>query len=143
MADRDGPGDGLPPRRRTRSGRLMRGRPLAVRLAILLAGVLVVVLVLAGVVVNRAASRSLDQTLGPREQQRLNLAATIIEQGMERGIDGRGMQALLGRIAAETRGMVRVVADDGSVAFEAGRLRPGTETDTLSTELSSSAGGGA
>ncbi len=121
----------------------MRGRPLAVRLAVLLAGVLVVVLVLAGVVVNRAASRSLDETLGPREQQRLNLAATIIEQGMERGIDGRGMQALLARIAAETRGMVRVVADDGSVAFEAGRLRPGTETEVLSTELSSSAGGGA
>ena len=121
----------------------MRGRPLAVRLALLLAGVLVVVLVLAGVVVNRAASRSLDETLGPREQQRLNLAGTIIEQGMERGIDRRGMQALLGRIAAETRGRVRVVGDDGSVALEAGRLPPGIETEMLSTELSPSAGGGA
>src|SRR3989337_2438154 len=121
----------------------MRGRSLAVRLAVLLAAVVVVVLVLAGVVVNRAASRSLDETLGPREQQRLNLAGTIVEQGIERGIDRRGMQALLGRIAAETRGRVRVVGDDGSVAFEAGRLPPGTETDTLTTELSSSAGGGA
>ena len=121
----------------------MRGRSLAVRLAVLLAGVVVVVLVLAGVVVNRAASRSLDETLGPRDQQRLNLAGTIVEQGMERGIDRRGMQALLGRIAAETRGRIRVVGDDGSVAFEAGRLPPGADTDTLSTELSSSAGGGA
>jgi two-component system sensor histidine kinase BaeS len=121
----------------------MRGRSLAVRLAVLLAAVVVVVLVLAGVVVNRAASRSLDETLGPRDQQRLNLAGTIVEQGIERGIDRRGMQALLGRIAAETRGRVRVVGDDGSVAFEAGRLPPGTETETLSTELSSSAGGGA
>jgi signal transduction histidine kinase len=121
----------------------MRGRSLAVRLAVLLAAVVVVVLILAGVVVNRAASRSLDETLGPREQQRLNLAGTIVEQGIERGIDRRGMQALLGRIAAETHGRVRVVGDDGSVAFEAGRLPPGAETDTLSTELSSSAGGGA
>ncbi len=121
----------------------MRGRSLAVRLAVLLAAVVVVVLILAGVVVNRAASRSLDETLGPREQQRLNLAGAIVEQGIERGIDPRGMQALLGRIAAETRGRVRVVGDDGSVAFEAGRLPPGAETDTLSTELSASAGGGA
>src|SRR5688500_5534316 len=121
----------------------MRGRSLAVRLAVLLAAVVVVVLVLAGVVVNRAASRSLDETLGPREQQRLNLAGTIVEQGIERGIDHRCTAALLCRIAAETRGRVRVVGDDGSVAFEAGRLPPGTETDTLSTELSSSAGGGA
>ncbi len=70
----------------------MRGRSLAVRLAVLLAAVVVVVLILAGVVVNRAASRSLDETLGPREQQRLNLAGTIVEQGIERGIDRRGMQ---------------------------------------------------
>ena len=48
----------------------MAGRPLAVRLAALLAAVVVVVLILAGIVVNRAASRSLDETLSGRDQQR-------------------------------------------------------------------------
>ena len=58
---------------------MMRGRPLAVRLAVLLAGVVVVVLVAAGWVVNRAASRSLDETLRPRDEQRLDLAVSIVE----------------------------------------------------------------
>jgi len=121
----------------------MRGRSLAVRLAVLLAGVVVVVLVLAGVVVNRAASRSLDETLGPREEQRLSLAATVVEDALERGV-GRGrIRALLQRIATESRGRIRVVEADGSVLLEAGRLPPDVETDTLSTELSADAGGGA
>ncbi|MEO6345574.1 MAG: hypothetical protein ABIP01_03395, partial [Candidatus Limnocylindria bacterium] len=94
---------------------MMRGRSLAVRLAVLLAGVVVVVLVLAGVVVNRAASRSLDETLGPREEQRLSLAATVVEDALERGV-GRGrIRALLQRIATESRGRIRVVEADGSV----------------------------
>lgn len=120
----------------------MTGRSLAVRLAALLAGVLVVVLLLAGFVVNRAASRSLDETLGPREQQRLELAGTIVEQGLERGVDGRGMQLLIDQIARETRGRVRVVDRDGTVLLQSSRLPPGAETDTLSTDLSMAAGGG-
>jgi len=121
----------------------MRGRPLAVRLAVLLAGVVIVVLTLAGVVVNRAASRSLDETLGPREEQRLDLAAAVVEDALERGV-GRGrIRALLQRIATESRGRIRVVDADGSVLLEAGHLPPNVETDTLSTDLSVDSGGGA
>lgn len=121
----------------------MRGRSLAVRLAILLAGVLVVVLLLAGVIVNRAASRSLEDTLGPREQERLNLAGTIVEEGLARGVGARGMQALVGGIARQTGGVVRIVDDTGAVIAQAGRLPPNVETQSLSTELSAAAGGGA
>ena len=122
---------------------MMRGRSLAVRLAILLAGVLVVVLLVAGVVVNRAASRSLEDTLGPREQERLNLAGTIVEEGLVRGVGVRGMQALVGGIARQTGGVVRIVDDSGTVLAQAGRLPRDVETQSLSTELSDAAGGGA
>jgi two-component system sensor histidine kinase BaeS len=120
----------------------MRGRPLAARLAAVMAAVVVVVLLLAGVVVNRAASRGLDETLGPREEQRLGLAAAIIEEGLERGVDHRGLEMLLGRVAGQTGGLVRVVGADGSVLFEAGRQPPGVATETHARELSDAAGGG-
>lgn len=121
----------------------MRGRPLAVRLAVVLAAVVVIVLVVAGVVVNRAASRTLDETLGPREQQRLALAVTVIEAGLERG-GGRGIPMLVRRVANETGGSVRVLAADGTTLYEAG-ARPGPgagEMETISAELSDEAGGG-
>lgn len=121
----------------------MRGRSLALRLAVPLAAVVVIVLLLAGLLVNRAASRSLDETLGPRDQQRLNLAATIVEESLERGVDRHGLRMVLHRLAVETRGTVRVVDGSGAVLAEANRLPAGSETETLSVDLSSAAGGGA
>ena len=121
----------------------MRGRPLAIRLAALLAAVVVVVLLLAGVVVNRAASRSLHETLGPREQQRLDLAGAVVEDGLERGVDHRRMEMLIARIAEETRGRVRVVDAEGTTLLEAGRVPGNAETEISSTALAPAAGGGA
>ncbi len=121
----------------------MRGRPLAVRLAVVLAAVVVLVLVVAGVVVNRAVSRSLDETLGPRDQERLALALTVIEEGLERG-GGRGIPMLVHRVANETGGSVRVLDAAGAVLFEAGG-RPGQggrEMETITADLSEEAGGG-
>ncbi|MCV0402799.1 MAG: HAMP domain-containing histidine kinase [Chloroflexi bacterium] len=121
----------------------MRGSPLGIRLAALMAVVVVIVLVAAGVAVNRAASRSLEETLGPRDQERLNLAAALIEEGLERGADLRGMQRLLQRIALETRGQVRVVDASGAVILRAGGPPTTDETQTLTSPLSEAAGGGA
>lgn len=121
----------------------MRGRSLAVRLAVILAGVVVVVFLLAGLVVNRAASRSLDDALGPREQQRLGLAAAIVEEGLERGVDERGLRRLLQRVAAESGGEARIVDADGAVVLSAGQRPAGGEAETISVELSGAAGGGA
>ncbi len=122
---------------------MMRGRSLAVRLALLLAGVLVVVLLLAGIVVNRAATRSLDETLGPRELQRLELAGAFVEESLRRGVGERGMDALVRRIARDTGGVVRVVDASGTPIAEGGHLPPGIETDSLTTELAADVGGGA
>lgn len=119
----------------------MRGRPLAVRLAALLAGVVVVVLMAAGVIVNRAASRSLDEQLGPREQQRLALAVAIVEETLGRG-DERRLPFLLQRIADETGGEVRLVDRGGSVLHRTSHAPFAGETDTISTGLSVASGGG-
>jgi two-component system sensor histidine kinase BaeS len=121
---------------------MMRGWPLAVRLTVLLAGAVIIVLLLAGVVVNRAATHSLDETLGPREEQRLGLAVALVEEGLERGVDGRGMRMLLGRVARESGGLARIVDANGDVVAQAGREPPG-ESTTLRNALSSAAGGGA
>jgi two-component system sensor histidine kinase BaeS len=119
---------------------MMRGRSLALRLAVLLASVLVVVLLAAGFVVNRAASRQLDDVIGPREQQRLALAAALIEGAQERAAGPRVIAQLVGRIAADTRGEARVIDAGGAVVAEAGRLPPDAESESLSRAL---AGGGA
>jgi two-component system, OmpR family, sensor histidine kinase BaeS len=122
---------------------MMRGRSLAVRLALLLAAVLVVVLLLAGIVVNRAASRSLDETLGPRELARLELAGAFVEESLRRGVGERGIEVLVRRIAQDTGGVVRVVDASGTPIAEGGHLPPGIETDSLTTELAADVGGGA
>jgi two-component system sensor histidine kinase BaeS len=122
---------------------MMRGRPLAVRLAFLLAAVVVVVLLAAGWVVNRAASQSLDETLGPRDEERLELAVTVVEEALERGVDGRPLRFLLERIAREGGGRIRVFDASGAVIAEAGRMPPrATETASLTRDLSATAGGG-
>jgi signal transduction histidine kinase len=122
---------------------VIRGRPLAVRLAVLLAGVVIVVLLAAGIIVNRAASRSLEDTLGPRDEQRLELAVGIVEEAIERGVSGRPLHFLLQRIAGESGGLVRVLDGSGTVVAEAGRMPPpGAGAEPLSRDLSASAGGG-
>lgn len=120
----------------------MAGRPLAIRLAAVLAAVVVVVLIIAGIVVNQAASRSLDETLSERDEQRLGLTVTLVDEALQRGVDGRGLQMLVRRVAAESGGTVRVRSGDGTVLAEGGRLPGGAPTDALTRDLSAAAGGG-
>lgn len=113
---------------------MMRGRPLAFRLAVLMAGVVIVVLLIAGVIVNRAASRSLQEQLGPREQQRLALAVALVEEAFERGNE-RAIPLLLQRIASETRGEARLVGPGVDTQRRGGPPLP-DETETISASLS-------
>ena len=66
----------------------------------------------AGFVVNRAASRSLEDTLGPRAAGAPEPGRRLHGGGPARGVGGRGMQALVRRVARQTGGIVRVVDDD-------------------------------
>jgi signal transduction histidine kinase len=122
---------------------VIRGRPLGIRLAVLLAGVLVVVLLAAGWVVNRAASRSLGETLRPRDEQRLELAVAIVEDALARGAEGRGLDLLLGRIAQQSGGEVRLLDSAGNVTAHAGHLPPSSaDTQRFTRTMSTPAGGG-
>ncbi|MBA2633709.1 MAG: hypothetical protein H0U86_12055, partial [Chloroflexi bacterium] len=122
---------------------MMRGRPLAIRLAVLMAAVVIVVLLAAGWVVNRAASQSLEETLGPRDEQRLDLAVAVVEEALERDVGGRPLRFLLQQIAGESHGSVRITDASGALVAEAGRLPPQAgETATLARDLSQAAGGG-
>ncbi len=114
----------------------MTGQSLAVRLALLLSAVVVVVLLLAGIVVNRAASRSLEDTLGPRDEQRLGLAVAFVEEALERGVGERRLDALVRRVATESRGVARIRDADGRELAAAGQLPAGAETQTWSNPLS-------
>jgi signal transduction histidine kinase len=121
----------------------MAGRPLAIRLAAVMAAVVVIVLILAGLVVNRAASRSLDETLSLRDEQRLELAVAFIDEALQRGLDGRALDRLLRRVAAESGGSVQLRAPGGDVIADGGGPpRRGPQFETLSSELSDAAGGG-
>jgi signal transduction histidine kinase len=129
---------------------VIRGQPLALRLAALLAGVAVVVLLLAGLLVNQIASRSVGETLSVRDQQRLGVALAIIEESFDREPargPGRGgeqhrLGLLLRRMADESGGVVRVRDSDGSVRLEVGSLPAGADAEVYSTDLSAAAGGG-
>ena len=120
---------------------MMRGRPLAIRLAALLAGAVVIVLLVAGIIVNRAASRSLEEQLGPREQQRVRLAAEIVEQALVRGYP-RGIPFLVDRIADQIGGEVRVLGSGGEVLYRSGGRMGSGDGETISTPLSEESGGG-
>ena len=45
--------------------------------------------------VNQAASRSLDDTLSARDEQRLGLVVALVDQALERGIHGRALEILV------------------------------------------------
>jgi signal transduction histidine kinase len=112
-------------------------RPLAVRLALVLAAVVIVVLLVAGVVVNRAASQSFGQTLGDRDRERLELAVPFIEAAIEEGARAGQLDGLLRRMAGRGDVFVRILDADGNVVAEGGRLPPAADRETSRTELSS------
>jgi len=114
----------------------MTGRPLAVRLALLMAVVVVVVLLVAGVVVNRAASRSFGETLSDRDQERFELAVPFIDAALGEGVAPRRLEGLLRRVTEPGGALVRILDADGAVLAQAGRLPPGGDGEASRTELS-------
>jgi len=117
-------------------------QPLALRLAALLAAAVVIVLLLAGILVNRAVSRSLEQTLTNREEQRLAVTVAVLQEALERDVPAteRGMRQLMGRIAQTTGGRAVLTDSSGQVVAEAGRLPPGSDRQTLREPVSTSGG---
>ncbi|MGH2429635.1 MAG: sensor histidine kinase [Candidatus Limnocylindria bacterium] len=117
----------------------MRGQPLALRLAAVLAVAVVGVLLIAGLLVNRSVSRSLEETLSRSEEARLELAVNVLEEQLA---DGRRAQPLLRGIAQATGGRATLLGPDGSVLAQAGRLPAGDPSETLTEPIQTESGEG-
>ena len=100
-----------------------RGRPLALRLALLLSMGVVVVLLVAGLLVNRVVSRSFEQTLGDQQRERLSVAAAALVDLQVRDAPRakQARQQLLRRVADLSGGSVTLQDAGGAVIARAGR----------------------
>jgi two-component system sensor histidine kinase BaeS len=119
-----------------------RGRPLAMRLAVMLAIAVAAVLLLTGVVVNRAVNESLTAELTRAQRTRMQIAVTALEQ-LQSGDLPRGERhvgRLLHGIAGVTGGHVRLLDASGAVIAEAGHHAG--DGQRLTERLTGDAGGG-
>ena len=120
----NGAGQRVSPRGEAGCRPVMRGRPLALRLAVLLAAVVVVVLLAAGWVVNRAASRSLDEQIGPRDEQRLSSRSRSSRRQWRAARPAGRSSSALNQIGRHAGGVVRITDGSGAVIAQGGRLPP-------------------
>jgi signal transduction histidine kinase len=93
------------------------GRPLAIRLALLLAGAVVLVLLIAGVLVNRVVSSSFEEQLDVQQQERLADVAALVGE-----LNRPAARQVVGRLAAGAAGRVTLLDAAGRVVGSAGRL---------------------
>jgi signal transduction histidine kinase len=112
-----------------------RGRSLSFRLALVLSGAVLLVLLATGIVVNRVVSQGLADELSAADRDRIALVAnSLSDLNLDAPGVRRGMQLVLQRIAATTRGRAELVAGDGRVVAAAGRQLGSDENTTQITE---------
>jgi signal transduction histidine kinase len=108
-----------------------RGQPLSLRLALVLSLVVVAVLLVTGIAVNRLVSRGLADELTAADHDRIALVASSLSDVNLSAPGGRrGLQLVLGRIAASIGGRAELVADGGRVIASAGGV-PGNGAPTI------------
>lgn len=99
------------------------GRPLAMRLALWLAGAVVLVLLVAGLLVNRVVSSSFEEQLSAQQQERLADVAALVGE-----MNRPAARQVVGRLAAGGAGRVTLLDAAGRVLGSAGRLPPNAPT---------------
>ncbi len=99
------------------------GRPLAIRLALLLSGAVVLVLLIAGFVVNRVVSSSFEEQLNAQQQERLADVAALVGE-----LNRPAARQIVGRLAAGAAGRITLLDASGEVVGSAGRLPPNAPT---------------
>jgi signal transduction histidine kinase len=114
----------------------MRGQPLSLRLAFLLAAAVVAVLLVTGLVVNAVVSRSLEEELSAGQRQRLALVAGAIGQLDLSSPRGRALLKLgLERMAAEIHGRVELRGENGIVSLAAGQMPSGASGQEITEPI--------
>jgi signal transduction histidine kinase len=104
--------------------RVAPGQPLAVRLALVLAGAVLVVLLVAGLLINRVVSSSFEAQVATQQQERLDDVASVIGE-----LNRPGARSLIGRLATATGGEVTLIDRSGATVFVAGRLPANAPTE--------------
>jgi signal transduction histidine kinase len=112
------------------------GRPLSLRLALMLSAAVLGVLLITGIAVNRVVSGSLEQELSAAERDRITVVA-----GAVAGVDLsapralHGVEVVLRRMATTMRGKVRLVDAGGQPVIDVGKLPPGVATETITEPI--------
>ena len=110
-----------------------RGQPLSLRLALVLSLVVVAVLLVTGIAVNRLVSRGLADELTAADHDRIALVASSLSDVNLAAPGGRrGLQLVLGRIAASTGGRAELTTGAGRVIASAGGVRGNGSTIEIS-----------
>jgi two-component system, OmpR family, sensor histidine kinase BaeS len=110
----------------------VRGRPLSLRLALMLSAAVLGVLLITGLAVNRVVSGSLEQELSAAERDRITVVAGAIgevDAAAPRAL--HGIEVVLRRVANTMHGRVQLIAADGQPLVDVGHLSPGLATETI------------
>ena len=119
----------------------MSGRPLSVRLALVLSGVVVAVLLVTGLAVNRVVSRGLEDQLADMQRDRLSVLAQQFEalEFQSQRHEMAVARGLLGVIRG-TGGRLSILEANGDVLITVGQVRPGVETQLIEEAIPGDAG---
>ena len=117
-----------------------RGRPLSIRLALVLAVAVISVLLVTGLAVNRLLSQPLEDERSATQRDRITVVAAALADADWTTPRGRvATRLVLRRIATSVRGRASLVDSSGETILAEGRLPAGVETQQLSEPIS---GGG-
>ena len=117
-----------------------RGRPLSIRLALVLAVAVISVLLVTGLAVNRLLSQPLEDERSATQRDRITVVAAALADADWTTPRGRvATRLVLRRIATSVRGRASLVDASGETILAEGRLPAGVETQQLSEPIS---GGG-
>ena len=120
-------------------GQEVRGQPLSLRLAVVLSVAVLGVLLITGLAVNRVVSGSLEAELSAAERDRITVVAGAIgDVDLTLPRVRRGIEVVLRRVAATTRGRVQLVAADGTPVIDVGTRPPGPATETIEQPIPNS-----
>ena len=103
--------------------------PLALRLALILAGVTLVTLLVAGAVVNRVVSRSFEDVVTAQQTEQVNAAADALGEILHQGGDLGQARAMLERLARSLGAPVVLLGPNGNEIAHFGPQQPPVDLD--------------
>ena len=112
------------------------GRPLSLRLSLLLSVAVISVLLVTGLAVNRLVSQPLEEEQSAAQRDRLTVVAAALAEADWTTPRGRiATRLVLRRIATSVRGRASLLDASGQIVFSEGQLPPAVETDQVTESV--------